>query len=921
MKKKYLTKKILCYIPVILMVIILLIDLTLILTTHLNWNSSMQRYIPLNDHIDKLNTELALGHLWLEEAISGDQSIDVEAQVFSKFEGLLTSTRLFIKNNRAHYSHPRDKILILKLELIYDPLLIEFNTLAKQRWLNVKEAKIGSISDQIFDLKFNTLHSLIDELNSVILTRLKKEFKQRKQFFKLILSLFVLVNILAFSVLFLTIRKMNKAENALEDEKEKAVITLRSIGDAVISTDQNGLITFINPVAEQITRYTLSEAVGQPVDNIFNIINEETQQPASTPVKKVLKEGKIIGLANHTALIDKLGKTHSIEDSAAPILNSSGEIIGVVLVFHDVSEKKIKQQQLKEKSQFIQTVIDGITDAVMVINSDYNVPLMNLSAKSLMNNNFIKDPAAPKCYEISHHRNTPCAGTHIPCPLNRVLKNKQSESVIHQHIIADDKIRQVELTASPLKDENGNIYAIIESAHDISTLLQTQKELREQSLALDHLAHHDELTKLPNRLLLSDRLNQTIKYAHRNKKTVAILFIDLDNFKKINDSLGHAVGDIILTETAKRLKLCVREADTVARLGGDEFTIIINDIKDSDSSDIVHEIATNILHKLQEKFQVDGHKLYITTSIGISLYPIDANSAEDLLRNADSAMYKAKDAGRNTYRYYTEDMTQNAFEHILMESNLRHALENNELVVYYQPQVNAKEQIIVGMEALVRWQHPELGMISPAQFIPLAEKTGLIIQLGEQVFDLATKQMALWMTDHQLNGRMAINLSVKQLRQNNIFQVLANKLRMNHCQPEWIELEITENYVMDDPEQAIVTLQKLQDMGIEIAIDDFGTGYSSLSYLKRLPINKLKIDQSFVQDISEDEDDRVIITSIIALAKNMNLHVIAEGVEAIEQKDFLLAQGCELIQGYYYSRPVPKQEMTKLLHSSGWKSL
>ncbi|MFK5985203.1 MAG: EAL domain-containing protein [Pseudomonadota bacterium] len=840
--------------------------------------------------------------------------------------------------------------------------------------------------------------------------------------------------------LFELTQSLKKTQRILELTEERTFTTLKSIGDAIISTDLDSHITYINPIAEALIGWNNREAIGQPLISVFKIINESTRLTIENPVEKCLKEGLIVALENNSILITRDGKETAIEDSAAPIKNLNGEITGVVLVFHDVTEKKrinaqlqlfrqqidqskdavyvidyhssrfldvntsacvmlgysreelleksmidisfffnnkkkwlevaalnkvqkkgkiiedehihqdgrklpvevssiyqanngqevfvssvrdiserkLKEQQLKEKNKFIQTVIDGISDAVMVINKDYHISMMNLSAQRQMDKDIIQDINSPKCYEILHHQSTPCSGEHYPCPLQEVLKSNKPYSVIHQHFISADEVRQFELTASPLKDENGKIYAIIESAHDITKLLKIQLELKERSLALEHLAHHDELTQLPNRLLLSDRLNQKIKSALRNKTQVAILFIDLDNFKIINDSLGHAVGDIVLKETAQRLLLCVRDADTVARLGGDEFTIILDNIDDNDS---VTEIAINIIQALQVEFDIEKHKLYLTTSIGISLYPDDAVSAEDLLRNADSAMYKAKDKGRNTYQYYTADMTQKAFEHILMESNLRHALEHNELTVYYQPQVNSKDNQIIGMEALVRWQHPELGIISPAQFIPLAEKTGLIIQLGEQVFDIASKQMSTWMKDYQLTGRMCINLSGKQFQQTQLVEILSDKLQINDCKAEWIELEITENYVMDDPEQAILTLQKFQNMGIEIAVDDFGTGYSSLSYLKRLPINKLKIDQSFVQDIMGDEDNQAIIKATIALAQNMNLSIIAEGVETKEQKDFLLENGCQLIQGYYYSRPVSGLEMTQLLISVDWMNL
>jgi len=753
-------------------------------------------------------------------------------------------------------------------------------------------------------------------------------YANQKTFITQYLIGYFLIFVVLFLLAYINIRTRKQKLQLIEENKQRKKVIMalkeseskyRRLIDNLkkhyffYTHDTEGVFTYLSQSITGMLGYTRDEFLSH-FDTYLT--NESMNKDVHLYTSKTL-EGEY-QLPYTVSIYHKDGSVRYLEVTEMPLFDEKNKVVGVEGIARDITEKYHAELEKQEQQKFLQSIIDGITDNVMVINNDYSVSMMNLSAKELVNKDLIKDINRPKCYEISHHQNTPCAGEHHPCPLKLVLENKAVTSVIHQHIVVDGEVRQVELTASPLKDKDGNIYAIIEAAHDVTKLLQTQEQLHERSLALNHLAHHDNLTKLPNRLLLSDRLEQTLKFAHRHNKKAAILFIDLDNFKKINDSLGHSVGDVILKETAQRLHHCIRETDTVARLGGDEFTIIINDIKDNN---IVTDIAIKVIHGLQEKFQVQGHDLYVTTSIGISIYPDDAVSSEELLRNADAAMYKAKDGGRNTYRYYTEDMTEKAFEHILMESSLRHALENNELTVYYQPQVNGKSNQIIGMEALVRWQHPELGIVSPAKFIPLAEKTGLIIQLGEQVFDIATKQMAAWMKEYQLTGRMAINLSGKQFQQTQLVEILSDKLQINDCKPEWVELEITENYVMDDPEHAIVTLQKFQDLGIEIAVDDFGTGYSSLSYLKRLPINKLKIDQSFVRDVLVDEDDRVIITSTISLAKNMNLNVIAEGVEKKEQKDFLLEQGCELIQGYYYSRPVSDLEMTELLNSVDWKNL
>lgn len=601
-----------------------------------------------------------------------------------------------------------------------------------------------------------------------------------------------------------------------------------------------------------------------------------------------------------------------IEGSGAVVEydQDSGDPIRLCGTHQDITIRKQVEQQLKEQHQFIQNVIDGVNDEVMVINQDYTVPLMNKAARNSINPGFIKEQSNPKCYEILHHQSVPCHIKGHPCPLLEVMETGNSISVIHNHYSVRGDTKSVELTATPLHNEKGLTYAIIESAHDITSLLNTQNDLKEHVEALDHLAHHDMLTKLPNRLLFKDRLRQAIKKSHRHQQKIAVLFIDLDRFKEINDSLGHRVGDEVLSVISARLKSCVREADTVARLGGDEFTIIIDSIADTN---VVTDIAEKIIHSIAEAIPIKENNLYVTTSIGISIFPDDGSSAGILLRNADAAMYKAKDMGKNTYRYYTEDMTQRAYEHILLESSLRQALDQKHLVVHYQPQFNSKTQQITGIEALVRWQHDKQGLISPAKFIPLAEDTGLIVPLGEQVLDMAVKQMVQWMQGKDDNCRMAINLSVKQLQAKNITDQIAQILQRYQCNPNWLELEITEGYIMNDPEQAIHTLKRLKNMGFKISIDDFGTGYSSLSYLKRLPIDKLKIDQSFIRDIANDEDDKIIVEAIISLAQSMNLEVIAEGVETPEQRQLIEAQGCNLMQGYLFSRPICCEEMTLLL--------
>ncbi len=442
----------------------------------------------------------------------------------------------------------------------------------------------------------------------------------------------------------------------------------------------------------------------------------------------------------------------------------------------------------------------------------------------------------------------------------------------------------------------------------LSLEVEKRKGIEEQ---LEHQAYHDELTNLPNRSLFLDRLDQAIKQAHRANNKLAVLFLDLDNFKEINDSLGHATGDQVLVYIANKLRDNLREVDTIARLGGDEFTLIINSIEDVQP---INNLVEHLVDVLQDSMVIGDNELYITSSIGISVYPDDGETSHDLLRNADAAMYKAKDEGRNSYQFYTQDMTERAFQRVLMEANLRRALENEEFVVYYQPQYDVEQHALVGVEALLRWEHPEMGMVSPAQFIPMAEETGLIVPIDRWVMRTAMAQVSEWYREGLEPGKLALNLAVKQLYQADLLEMIGLTLRDTGFRPQWLALEITEGEIMKKPDRAIDLLQRISDLGIEIAIDDFGTGYSSLSYLKRLPVDKLKIDQSFVRDIPGDEEDEAIVLAVIALARSMGLDIIAEGVETEQQQAFLLQKGCAQIQGYLHGRPMTAEVMRTLLN-------
>lgn len=495
--------------------------------------------------------------------------------------------------------------------------------------------------------------------------------------------------------------------------------------------------------------------------------------------------------------------------------------------------------------------------------------------------------------------------------VNRLIEFKSDIPIVVMSS-SDDEQSAVDALKSGAQDY------LVKSPADTKVMVRSLRYAIERKRTEQHihrLANYDRLTQLPNRDLCQDRLRQAIAQAARQNTLVALLFFDLDRFKVINETLGHGHGDKLLQHVAQRMRSSLRESDTVGRLGGDEFMVILTGL--TDTSDAAR-VAQNILNTLVRPITLDNHEVFVTTSIGISLYPNDAKDVESLTKNADAAMYRAKEQGRNHYQFYTLDMNARAMERLNLENDLRHALERDEFLLHYQPQFDLSSQQIVGFEALLRWDHPDQGFISPVDFIPIAEETGLIMPIGEWVLNAACQQAKQWQDQGFNNANIAVNLSNRQFAQENVLETVTKALDRCGLDPAHLELEITESCIMENPEEAIVVLRQLNDMGVRISIDDFGTGYSSLSYLKRFPLDTLKIDRSFVNDITEDPDSAVIVEAILAMAHSLRLNVVAEGVETREQMAFLEAHDCDIIQGYLLSKPLPAADVTeKFLKGNG----
>ena len=605
-----------------------------------------------------------------------------------------------------------------------------------------------------------------------------------------------------------------------------------------------------------------------------------------------------------TALDDESLAAQALQEGAQEhLIKGQVDTRGLTRALRYAVERKIMEEALFVETERAQVTLNSIGDAVACTNISGHLTFLNIVAERMTGWSWQEAEGRPMA-EVFRVLDATSRET-IPNPMVMAVGQDRTVHLPPNCILVrrDGFEIPIEDSAAPIHDREGGSTGAVIVFRDVSAA-------RAMALQMAHSAQHDFLTGLPNRMLLNDRVSQAIALASRHMKQVAVLFLDLDGFKYINDSLGHSIGDKLLQSIAKRLVHCVRDSDTVSRQGGDEFVVLLSEAEQSEDAAI---IARRMLQAVAEPHSIDQRDLHVTTSIGVSVYPDDGLDAEALIKNADTAMYQAKENGRQSYRFFKPAMNIRAVERQSIEESLRRALERQELALRYQPKVNLRTGAITGAEALIRWTHPTRGSVSPAQFIPIAEDCGLILAIGRWVLREACEQARAWVDAGLPMATMAVNVSAMEFRDENFLDGLFAILNETGLDPRSLELELTESVLMKHAEAAASILQTLRERGVQVAVDDFGTGYSSLSYLRKFPIDTLKIDQSFVRQITAGGDDTSIVTAVISMARSLKLRVVAEGVEAPEQVGFLRAHECDEAQGYYFSPPVLPQQFARFL--------
>ena len=701
------------------------------------------------------------------------------------------------------------------------------------------------------------------------------------------------------------------AANTMQDNTHRALLALRhsearvrllleSTTEAIYGADTNGRCTFANPACIRMLGYASeSSLVGKPIHELIH-----HTYPDGRPYPTEQCAVRIAMLAGEPSHHDDEvhwradGSSFPVEYWSHPMYQS-GELVGSVVIFMDISERKAAAQEMLR----FRAALDSSVDAIYIIDRE-QMRFVDANRAGWEAMGYTQEQLlalGPHDLEPEFTRDA------LMQEYARILAGESHHGVIKTtHRRKDGSTFPVEVFVQPLigePAEKGAFKFVVAVARDVTSNKQAELELH-------RLAYYDSLTGLPNRMLFNDRLRQALADAKRRGTTVAMMLMDLDRFKVINDTLGHEAGDQLLREVAGRLKQGMREGDTVARLGGDEFALVFADIPDVKN---VAHLAENALLRLNAPIEINGREIFATGSLGIALYPSDTEDMYALMKYADSAMYHAKEGGRSNYQFYSQKMTASAQARLRLETDLRRALERGEFYLNYQPQVGVSSGRITGVEALIRWRDAQGAFISPAEFIPLAEETGLIVPIGQWVLETAVQQLKVWHNAGYTDLTMSVNVATRQFRDPRFLSIVAQTIAATGIPAQTLELEITEGVLLENSEETRDIMHQLRAMGLHLAIDDFGTGYSSLSYLKRFPIDRVKIDQSFVRDISIDGDDLAIVRAIIALARALKLNVVAEGVETREQLALLRAEGCDDYQGYFFARPMAAEDIAEWL--------